>query len=89
MAILKTNWGTWVAQSVKSLPLAQFMIPGPWDGAPHLASWSAGSLLVPFSLPLPLSLFVLSLSLSTKIFFKKELLSDKRELYSCFLSEFL
>ena len=30
-------WGTWVAQSVKWLPSAQVMIPGSWDGAPHLA----------------------------------------------------
>ena len=27
--------GTWVAQSVKYLPLAQVMIPGSWDEAPQ------------------------------------------------------
>ena len=26
-------WGTWVAQSVKHLPLAQVVILGSWDGA--------------------------------------------------------
>ena len=29
------NQGAWVAQSVKHLPLAQVMISGSWDQAPH------------------------------------------------------
>ena len=33
-------WGTWVAQCVKRLPLAQVIIPGSWDPAP-----TSGSLL--------------------------------------------
>ena len=41
-------WGTWVAQSVKHLPLAQVMIPGSWDPALHQAP-----LLLPLLLPLP------------------------------------
>ena len=46
-------WGTWLVQSVKHLPSAQVMIPGSWDGAPHWASCSAGSLLLPPPLPPP------------------------------------
>ena len=67
--------GTWVAQSVKHLPLVQVMIPGPWDGAPYQAPCSVGSRLL--SLPLPLlhlgSLFLsLSLSFSNKSILKKK-----------------
>ena len=50
----KTNGGqgSWVAQWVSHLPLAQIMIPGPWDGAPNRAPCSGGALLLPLSLPL-------------------------------------
>ena len=51
-----------MAQLVKHLPLAQVMILGSWDRAPHRAPCSAGSLLLP--LPLPLLVFPLTLSLS-------------------------
>nr|XP_045726523.2 acyl-coenzyme A thioesterase 9, mitochondrial-like [Mirounga angustirostris] len=47
---------------VKRLPLAQVVIPGSWDRAPHWAPCSMGSLLLP--LPLPLLVFPLSLCLS-------------------------
>jgi len=60
----KPGWGAWVAQLVGRLPSAQVMIPGSWDQAPHRAPCSAGSLLLP--LPLLLPLLVLSLSLSNK-----------------------
>ena len=53
-----------MAQSVKHLPSAQVMIPGSWDQAPHWASYSAGSLLLPLPLPLPLLVSSLSLYLS-------------------------
>ena len=57
-------WGAWVAGGEASA-LAQVMILGSWDQAPHgapcQAPGSAGSLLLPFPLPLPL--LVLSLSL--------------------------
>ena len=43
--------GTWVAQSVKHLPLAQVMIPESWDGAPHQAPCSVGGLHLPLPLP--------------------------------------
>ena len=45
---------TWVAQSVKSLPLAQVMISGSWDGA-HIGlhAQREGSLLLPLPLPRP------------------------------------
>ena len=46
--------GTWVAQLVKRLPLAQVTIPRSWDRALSQAPHSAGSLLLP--------LLVLSLS---------------------------
>ena len=51
--------GTWVAQSVKCLPLAQVMISGSWDRAPdqapvphqspapHWTSYSERSLILP------------------------------------------
>ena len=45
---------------LKPLPLAQVMIPGSWDRALHRAFCSAGSLLLPLSLPL--CLLVISLS---------------------------
>ena len=45
--------GVWVAQLVKCLPLAQVIIPESLDQAPHQAPCSAGSLLLPFPLPLP------------------------------------
>ena len=55
--------GAWVTQSVKHLPSAQVMIPGSWDRAPHQAPCSAGRLLLPLSLLLPLlvlSLYIIS-----------------------------
>ena len=42
-----------LGDSVKCLPLAQALISGSWDRAPHRALWSAGSLLLLLSLPLP------------------------------------
>ena len=57
----KVVWGTSLAQSVEGLPSAQVMISGSWDEAPHWAPCSAGSLLPP--LPLSLPLFVYSPSL--------------------------
>ena len=39
--------GTWVAQWVKPLPLAQVMISGFWDRALHQVLCSSGSLLLP------------------------------------------
>ena len=52
--------GTWVAQSVKRLPLGQDRTPGAWDRAPHQAPCSAGGPASPSacclrSLPLSLS----------------------------------
>ena len=52
-------WSAWVAQSVKHLPLAQLMISGSWDRAPHQALCSARSLLLPLPLSLPFPLLVL------------------------------
>ena len=48
-------WGTRVPQSVKclTLDLAQVMISGSWDWAPHQAPRLAGILLKILSLPLP------------------------------------
>ena len=57
--------GTWVAQSVKHLPLAQVMISVSWDQTPRQALCSAGSLLRPSTSHSPSVLF-LSLSLSLK-----------------------
>ena len=54
------GWGTWVVQLVKRLPLAPVMIPEPWNWALCQGLHSVGSLLL--SLPLLLSLLVLSLS---------------------------
>ena len=31
ISLKKNTWGTWVAQSVKRLPVAQVMISGSWD----------------------------------------------------------
>ena len=62
--IKSSERGTWVAQSVKPLPLAWVMISGSWDRAPLRAPCSAGSLLLP--LPPLLPLLVLSCSLSVK-----------------------
>ena len=47
--------GIWVAQLVKGLLSAQVMISGSWDGAPCQASFSAKSLLLTLSLPLPIT----------------------------------
>ena len=47
-------WGTWVAQSVKYLPLAQVMILGFGDGAPYLYSAEPTSPSCSVCLPLPL-----------------------------------
>ena len=44
-------WGTWVAQLVKRLPSAQVMILETRDRVPHRAPCSAGSLLLPLTLP--------------------------------------
>ena len=56
-------WGTWVAQLVKPLPLAQVMISESWDPVPCWAPCSAGGLLLP--LPVPLAPpFMLTLSFS-------------------------
>ena len=41
-----------MAQLVKHLPLAQFMIPESWDRATYLAPCSAESLLLPLPPPL-------------------------------------
>ena len=48
-------WGSWVAQCFRPLPSAQVMISLSWDGAPHRALCSAGSLHPPppLSFPLP------------------------------------
>ena len=54
---------------VEHLPSAQVVIPGFWDGAPHQAPCSAGSLLLLLSMPLPsflLLVFALSFSVSNK-----------------------
>ena len=51
-------WGTWVAQFVKCLPLAQVMIWGSWD--------QAVSLFLPFPLPLLPPPYTCALSLSNK-----------------------
>ena len=58
--------GTWVAQLVKHLPLAQVMVPGSWDQVQHRAAYSVGSLLFPFPLPASPPTCAHSLSLSLK-----------------------
>ena len=70
----KSSRGTWVAQSIKCLPLAQVMILGSWDGALCLAPCSVRSLLL--SLPLPPAC---DLYLSNKLNLKK-----KKEEQYCF-----
>lgn len=59
--------GTWVTQSIRHLPSAQFMISGSWDRAPCRAPCleAVGSLLLLLPLLLPSTLAV-SLSLSNK-----------------------
>ena len=52
--------------AIKHPPLAQVMILGSWDPAPHQAVCSAGSLLLPLPLPLPLLMLSLSVSLCLK-----------------------
>ena len=47
---------------LEPLPLAQVMIPGSWDRAPHWALCLAGSLLPPLSLPASLPTCDLCLS---------------------------
>ena len=81
---VKGSFGCLVAQLVKRLPLAQVMIPGSWDQAPHQAPCSVGSQLLPFPLPLlrhVLFLFLtyalslshmLALSQINKIFLKRK-----------------
>uniref|UniRef100_A0A8C0KKH8 RRM domain-containing protein n=1 Tax=Canis lupus dingo TaxID=286419 RepID=A0A8C0KKH8_CANLU len=56
--------GCLVAQSGKHLPLAQVMISGPWERAPHWAPCSVGSLHL--SLPLTPLMHSPSLTLSNK-----------------------
>ena len=51
-----TCWGTWVAQLVECLPLAQVVILGSWDGVPCQVLCSVRSLL----LLLPLLVFSVS-----------------------------
>ena len=52
---IKRTLGARVAWSVEHLPSAQVRIPGSWDGAPHAAPCSAGSLFLLPPLLLPLS----------------------------------
>ena len=52
----------WVAQSAKHVHLAQVMLPGSGDGAPHQALFSVGGLLLPLPVFHPY-LCLLSLSL--------------------------
>ena len=51
-----------MAQSVKHLPLAQVMIPGSQGTEAYIGLSAQQSLLLPFSLHLPLPLLMLSLS---------------------------
>ena len=62
--------GTWGALSVNGLPLAQFMITGTWNQAPHLAPCSAGKLVSPSPSASPLAH---ALSLINKILKKKKM----------------
>ena len=68
----KQNRGTWVAQSVKRLPLAQVMIPGSWDPGPHWAPCSSRNLLLPLSLLLLLLVCSLFLCQINKIIKTKQ-----------------
>ena len=61
--------GAWVAQSVKCLPLAQFMIPGSWGWAPSWAPCSAEESTFPSPSALPSAFFSFQIN---KIFKKKE-----------------
>ena len=65
--------GTWVAQSVECLPLAQVMIPEAWDQALHQAPFLVGSLLLPLSIAPPACALSLPLCVKqiNKIFFFK------------------
>ena len=64
---------------VQCLPLAQIMIPGSWDGAPHQAPCSADSLLLPLLLPM------LVLSLSNKLIQKKK--EEEKKTQTCHPSQ--
>ena len=77
--------GAWVAQLVKRLPWAQVVIPESWDQAPRWAPCSAGNLLLPLCLPLPLFILVhvCSLSQINKIFKK---ISEEEETCDSWLS---
>lgn len=61
MPIKNSSQGTWVALSVKLLPLALVMIPGL---SQHRASHSAGSLILPLPKPLLMLSHTISFSLS-------------------------
>lgn len=52
--------GSWVAQSVKHLPLGPVVISGSWDRALYWAPCSAGSQFFPLSLPFALLFLPLS-----------------------------
>ena len=66
--VIKLFRVTWVAQSVRCMPLAQVMISGSWDQVPCWAPCSAGTLL----LPLLLLILLLLLFLSNKQNLKKK-----------------
>ena len=69
-----------MAQWVKPLPSAQVMISGSWDRAPHRALCSAGSLLLPLSLPAALpTCDSLSLCQINKLKKKKKSFHDQKK----------
>ena len=82
--------GPWGAQRVTCLPLAQVVIPGPWNRAPYWASSSVRSLLLPLPLPLPLLVLLHSLSLISinqsinNSFNNAELILDSVSLFTFF-----